>query len=172
MNRTKIKKHLDEIFSHYIRIVHADEGGKARCFTCDKIAPYHKLYCGHFASRKHLPTRWDARNCRPQCYACNMLRGGEQWNFGKRLNQRSAGIAERVFAEAASGRKWSTAELCNMVSHYRAALIREIKRRQRGHSGVTEATIKIANRHRRLEIFNPNKDFEQEVISSNKKPDI
>jgi len=164
MNRTKIKKHLDEIFSHYIRLKHADEFGKARCWTCDKTAPYHKLYCGHFASRKYLPTRWDERNCRPQCYACNMLRGGEQWNFGKRLNKRSAGIAERVFAEATGGRKWTTTELCNMVSHYREALVREIRRTQRQRAGVTETTIKVAHRHRGLAIFNQNKDREQEVI--------
>lgn len=151
LSRKKIKKLLDEIFSHYIRIKEADEHGNSRCWTCGKSAHYSKQYCGHFASRRWLATRWDERNCRTQCYACNVLRFGEQWKFGNRLDKQCGGIAERIMQKAENKRTWSTRELCHLVNHYRAALEKEIPRLQSTDNSITERTFAVLGRVRKFQ---------------------
>ena len=85
ISRTSLVKKLDAEFSIYIRNRFA-ENGFAKCITCDKIDLPKNLQCGHFQSRKHYSTRWDEINCQVQCYACNVMRYGEQYKFGLYLN--------------------------------------------------------------------------------------
>lgn len=74
----KIKKKLDAIFSKYIRAKYPKV-----CYTCNK--PNDRLQCGHFISRKHLPTRWSEDNCRPQCWGCNGYGKGMPLEFEEKL---------------------------------------------------------------------------------------
>lgn len=78
---------LDQAFSWYIRLTHADEDGNCKCFTCDKVLHWSKIQNGHFISRRRLKTRWRPDNCRPQCYGCNIASSGMQWLFGKYLDE-------------------------------------------------------------------------------------
>ncbi len=80
-------KRLDMAFSWYMRLRYSDEDGTGECYTCGKKDHWTRLQNGHFISRKHYKTKWRSDNCRPQCYACNIRRNGEQWLFGKYLDE-------------------------------------------------------------------------------------
>lgn len=76
----KLKKELDRVFSIYIR-----SNYPKRCYTCGKVGV--TLQCGHFVSRQYLATRWDERNCRPQCVGCNMFGNGQLLDFEENLKK-------------------------------------------------------------------------------------
>jgi len=79
----KWKKELDAIFSRYIR--QRDNG---QCFTCPKKDDPKKMQNGHFVPRQYLSVRWDEKNCNCQCYACNMLYGGQGATYAVRLAEK------------------------------------------------------------------------------------
>ena len=84
-----LKKRADRVFSDWIRCSAAS--GPMECATCITCGAVHKwtlLQCGHFISRVHLSTRYDERNCAPQCYACNVLRRGTPGEFALYLQRR------------------------------------------------------------------------------------
>lgn len=82
-----------------MRLIHSDdETGMGKCFTCDQELHWTKLQNGHFISRARMATRFRPDNCRPQCYACNIRRSGEQWLFGKKLDEHyGQGHADRMY---------------------------------------------------------------------------
>lgn len=71
------KNHADVWFSRYIR--QRDK----KCYTCNTNSP--KLQCGHFVPRQYLATRYDEINNHAQCYACNMLFGGQPSKYAINL---------------------------------------------------------------------------------------
>lgn len=81
---SKLKKKLDSIFSTYVRTKYA-KNGRLQCYTCPKSGTIAELQNGHFVPRQYLRTRWDERNCRPQCYACNLLYNGQPSRFAANL---------------------------------------------------------------------------------------
>ena len=84
---SKLKKELDKWFSLYIRLRDATDEGMVQCFTCGVVKYYKSgMQCGHFQSRRHLPTRFDEENCAPQCVSCNMFKQGEQYKFALNLD--------------------------------------------------------------------------------------
>lgn len=76
---------LDNVFSIYIRQKYADEKGFCKCYTCGKIDHWKSLQCGHYLSRKHYSTRWEEKNCFPQCVKCNIFSEGNKPSFARRL---------------------------------------------------------------------------------------
>lgn len=85
IKRTKIKvkdwkedemKVADNAFSKFILAKY----GK-NCYTCGNPA----ADCGHFISRRHMATRYDERNARPQCTYCNRFRHGRPELFRYKL---------------------------------------------------------------------------------------
>lgn len=40
---------------------------------------------GHYVSRSVRTTRWERSNCRPQCYGCNVMHGGQPITFRENL---------------------------------------------------------------------------------------
>lgn len=82
------KKELDKVFSKWVRLQGAwDQNGELvnRCYTCDVIQPISKMQNSHFVARQFLATRYDERNCRASCYACNMFYGGQPSTFARKL---------------------------------------------------------------------------------------
>jgi len=87
-------KELDSWFSKYIRLKY----DKGRCYTCGYVAPWKRLQNGHMVSRYYLSTRFDERNCRPQCYTCNMFRKGMIPDFSQRLEKELGdGITKELY---------------------------------------------------------------------------
>ena len=65
-----LTKKLDVVYSKYIRLRDAMEGGSTRCISCGQIKPFDKMDCGHFHSRTHKSTRWDEDNTHSECSFC------------------------------------------------------------------------------------------------------
>ncbi len=93
------KNHADVWFSRYIRL------RDKKCYTCDTTSP--KLQCGHFVPRQYLATRYDEINNHAQCYACNMLFGGQpsryalnlERDYGKDIVQKLEDSRKLIFRE-------------------------------------------------------------------------
>jgi hypothetical protein len=83
---SKWKSELDRVFSKWVRTVYSKDG-RVACYTCGKIAPIEEMDCGHFNPRQYLETRWDERNCKPQCTHCNRYKNGEPTIFARNLVQ-------------------------------------------------------------------------------------
>jgi len=88
--RKGLIKKLDTVFSHYIRMRHANVNGYVECVTCGKHDHWKSMDCGHFMSRKFMSTRWHEDNCQVQCKSCNVFRYGEQYKYSIWLGQEKA----------------------------------------------------------------------------------
>lgn len=118
--RSSIVKELDKWFSLFIRLRHADEREFAKCITCNKVAHYKELQCGHFMSRKHYATRWDEVNCQVQCSGCNVFRYGEQYKFSKWLDENyKEGTSEALHIKSNEVLKLSDSELLDKIQYYK-----------------------------------------------------
>ena len=120
-SRKNLIKRLDKIFSEYIRLKHADKKGMVKCYTCNKKAYWRGegMQNGHFISRRSRILRWDERNCRIQCYSCNVMRYGESYIFGVKLNaEYGYNIAEELLIESKKIIKQSDQELLDLINLY------------------------------------------------------
>jgi hypothetical protein len=119
LTRSKLVKKLDTVFSQYIRQKNAvDE--ISTCFTCGKKDHWKKLQNGHFQSRKHYSTRWDEINCQVQCAGCNVFKYGEQYVFGKKLDQKFGyGTSERLHLKSKQIIKLADFELEDLIIRYK-----------------------------------------------------
>lgn len=79
---SKLKKELDAIFSKFIR-----SRDKGQCYTCPKKDDPKRMQNGHFVPRQYLSVRFDEINCHCQCYACNMLYGGQPSRYAMNLER-------------------------------------------------------------------------------------
>jgi 5-methylcytosine-specific restriction endonuclease McrA len=120
--RKTIVKKLDKLFSLYIRTRYA-KNEIAECITCGKKAHYKKLQAGHFMSRKNYATRWEEKNVEVQCYACNVMRYGEQYKFGLYLEKKHGqGTAEKLQRLSRQTVKFSNDDLLEKIKHYKTVL--------------------------------------------------
>ena len=96
---SQLKKELDKVFSIYIRQKYAKEE-KVHCYTCGVLQDIKRIQNGHFVSRGYLATRFDERNCKPQCVGCNVFGGGKTAVFANRLEKETPGIVKELYREA------------------------------------------------------------------------
>lgn len=120
---SKLTKELDKVFSIYIRKKYADKDGIAACYTCGVRKPWKEQQCGHFVSRAHRSVRWEQKNVRVQCYACNCLRSGNLAEFTVRL-QRECGaeFVDQLLKMKYHIVKHSTVELQNLIDWYKGQI--------------------------------------------------
>ena len=120
--RKTIIKKLDAIFSEYVRRKHADKNGIVKCYTCNKRA-YWKgegMQNGHFISRSSRILRWNEQNCRPQCYACNCMRYGQNYIFAMNLNtEYGYDIAAELLQKSRQLIKQTDYELEDLIKRYK-----------------------------------------------------
>ena len=125
---SKLKKELDKWFSLYIRLRKATDTGLAQCYTCGKVVHYKKLQCGHFQSRKFLPTRFNEQNCQVQCAKCNIFSQGEQWLFGLKLDKDyGIGTAQDLELLSKSTVKITRVEYNENITYYKT-LVKNLKK--------------------------------------------
>lgn len=116
----QMKKKVDEWCSKFVRWSAADEDGYAKCYTCGKEDHVSKLQAGHFASRRHMNTRWDHEwNIRVQCISCNLYSQGEQWVFGQALDKERPGVSAEVMRRSKQLKKFGMPELRKMYEWYK-----------------------------------------------------
>ena len=113
--RSKLVKKLDTVFSQYIRLSNADNNGYCTCVTCNKTFHWKKIQAGHFMSRKHFSIRWDERNVKPQCVACNVYRAGEQYKYSIYLGKE---LANELYLQSKELVKFTNYELEDMINDY------------------------------------------------------
>tara|TARA_R100000781_G_scaffold10857_1_gene10134 strand:+ start:638 stop:1042 length:405 start_codon:yes stop_codon:yes gene_type:complete len=122
ITRRNLVKKLDTIFSEYIRRKHSDKNGIVKCYTCNKKA-YWKgegMQNGHFISRYSRILRWDENNCRPQCYACNCMRYGQNYIFAMNLNKEFGyDIASELLIKSKQISKLSNDEMISLINKYK-----------------------------------------------------
>ena len=96
-NKKSSKAKADRYFSLYIRLSNCDSNGLTKCVTCGKVSHYKSLHTGHFMGRRYEATRYDEKNCAPQCVACNTFNQGEQFRFGQWIDKTyGEGTAEKL----------------------------------------------------------------------------
>jgi len=113
--RSKLVKKLDTVFSQYIRRSNADNNGYCTCVTCNKTFHWKEIQAGHFMSRKHYSIRWDERNVKPQCVACNVYRAGEQYKYSIFLGKELSNV---LYLQSKDIVKFTNYELENMINDY------------------------------------------------------
>ncbi len=122
ISRKSLVKKLDTIFSEYIRRKYSDKNGIVKCYTCNKKA-YWKgegMQNGHFISRASRILRWDENNCRPQCYACNCMRYGQNYIFAMNLNKEFGyDIASDLLRKSKQIVKLSNDDLLSLINKYK-----------------------------------------------------
>ena len=108
------KKKLDAVFSKFIR--YRDQG---QCFTCPKKDHPKKMQNGHFVPRQYLSERYDERNCNCQCYACNMLYGGQPSKYAVELEKKyGRGIVEELESKRQEITKRTVEWYDEQIEHY------------------------------------------------------
>lgn len=98
----KLKEELDRIFSHYIRLRDANDNGFCKCITCGTMWEWRVIHNGHYIPRQHIATRYDTRNCSPQCPICNINLRGNLEKY-KRAIIRRHGV--KVLEELEAGKR-------------------------------------------------------------------
>jgi len=58
----------------------------AECITCKTVKPIKELQAGHFISRRVNALRFDPENLNVQCYSCNVMKYGEQYQYAKEID--------------------------------------------------------------------------------------
>ena len=113
--RSSLVKKLDTVFSQYTRLSNADNNGYCTCVTCNKTFHWKEIQAGHFMSRKHYSTRWDERNVKTQCVACNVYRAGEQYKYSLFLGSEVANV---LYLQSKEIVKFTNYELEDMINDY------------------------------------------------------
>lgn len=113
------KKEADAVFSRFIRNKFAVDG-MVKCYTCNHLGEIKKMQNGHCLPRQYLSMRYSEKNCRPQCYACNMLYGGQIVVF---LNKLCAEYGEDFRKELEREKwkitKWSIYDYREIIDKYK-----------------------------------------------------
>ena len=113
------KKRADGDFSRHIRQKYANSEGIVKCYTCPRRDHWKNLQNGHFVPRQYLSTRYDERNCRPQCYACNMLYGGQPSEYASNLiKEYGQGIIEELNQKKHEITKWYPVDYEQLINKY------------------------------------------------------
>jgi hypothetical protein len=120
---SSLEKKLDQVFSWYIRKSHADKNGYCKCVTCGKVVHWKDIQCGHFISRRHKATRWEEKNCGPQCVGCNIYNQGAGPAYASYLIRKyGEGIVDLLLAKSRSVWKGGRFEYEAMISEYEEKL--------------------------------------------------
>ena len=116
----KLKKKADAEFSKYVR--YRDgwyRGGQwwCSCITCNVEKPLKEMQAGHFVTRSKNIVRYDEMNVNAQCVGCNMFKAGEQYLYGRALDDKyGEGTAEDLMSKRHLTHKLTIPELEQIIS--------------------------------------------------------
>ena len=116
----KLKKTADKYYSLATRYRFADKRGDtwyASCITCGVEKPIKQLQCGHFMSRRHNILRYRDENTAAQCYGCNVMSQGRQYEFGIAIDELyGTGTAKALHQESKQLHPLTVEELQQIIS--------------------------------------------------------
>lgn len=120
MTVKSLKKKADTVFSQYVRYrdgVRRTDGWYSECITCGTEKPLKQMQAGHFVSRRVNILRFDERNVNAQCYACNVMRYGEQYMYAKQLDLKYGdGTADELMSQRHQTHKFKVPELEQIIN--------------------------------------------------------
>ena len=112
-----LKKVADKYFSKYVRLRDSQDG-YGNCITCGRNYHYKQAQAGHFVSRRCNLLRYDEQNVNLQCFACNVMEHGDQYNYAKQLDLKYGnGTAEKLHSQRSISHKLTIPELEQIISH-------------------------------------------------------
>ena len=110
---------LDRVFSRYIRMKDADEGGTVSCVTCGRLFHWSEVHCGHWIKRQHQSVRFREENTGPQCVRCNLHMGGCQDEYAAHiLRKYGQATFDDLLAKKREAKKWTRGELESLIEEY------------------------------------------------------
>lgn len=127
---SSLKKKADAIFSKYIRYRDGEQrtdGWWTECITCGTWKPSSQMQAGHFVSRKVNSLRYTEINVNGQCYSCNVMRYGEQFQYAKNLDLKYGdNTANELHRRRFETHKFTIPELEVIIEEYKQ-LVKEIE---------------------------------------------
>lgn len=115
-----LKKKADSVFSLYIRQRDAEWVNgewQCTCITCGVMKPLKQMQNGHFVSRRCTSLRYDEQNCNAQCYQCNVMEHGMQYQYALALDDKyGEGTADRLFRQRFQSHKLTISELEDIIT--------------------------------------------------------
>lgn len=114
---------MDTEYSFNLRAGTAAAQGSpyVRCFTCNAMAHWKDMDCGHYEQREMMGTRFDIRNTRIQCHACNRMHEGQKATFGARLREQGVDVdSVHLLAEMWGRTRPARETLIEQIKEYRA----------------------------------------------------
>jgi hypothetical protein len=116
---SQLKKLADQLHSLATRYRFGEvKNGQwvAQCITCGIEKPIKQLQCGHFMSRQYNILRYSEENTAPQCYGCNVMHQGKQYEFGFQLDLLYGdGTAKRLHKESKTLHQFKREELEEII---------------------------------------------------------
>ena len=113
---------LDTVFSRFVRMSWADEGGTVRCVTCGKLLHWKESHASHFCSRRHMSTRWDKMNVHPCCPRCNVFEYGALDEYSRFIIDTYGREAfDALLSSKRETKKWTRPELEGLIRKYESA---------------------------------------------------
>ena len=135
MSHKQLEKKADEAFSDFIRLSYANEQGMVSCSTCDFRDLWKYLTNGHYRSRDSRSTRWEEKNCSPQCVGCNSFGkgggGGEKVKHAEFIDKtHGKGTADAMIKQSHEIKIFNRVDLIAIILHYRMKAKELLKQKQ------------------------------------------
>ena len=113
---SSLKKKADKLWSQYIRLRDSNSNGIGECITCGVQKPWKQGQCGHFISRSCNLLRYDEENTNFQCYSCNVMNHGEQYQYAINLDLKyGAGTATKLHKQRNTPHQFTVDELLEVI---------------------------------------------------------
>lgn len=104
----------------------------AQCITCKVEKPIKQLQCGHFISRAHNILRYEEMNTGPQCYGCNVMQQGRQFQFSIEIDLLyGPGSAKSLLETSKQSHQFKREELLEIIAD-RKEQVKFYERQQNG----------------------------------------
>jgi hypothetical protein len=114
LSRSRMIKEADRVFSIFIR-----ERDRGKPCVTSWISWEENFQCWHFASRRHLNTRWFEKNAHGQSPRDNCWWAGEQFKHGQAIDKMyGAWTAEGIMRLANDISKTSDEEILMHIRYY------------------------------------------------------
>jgi len=114
------RQKLWKIFAEYIKLRDSDEKGYCKCISCGKEMFWKQAQAGHFISRSlSNQLYFDPINVNPQCYECNMIKGGNLKGYSNGLEKKyGKGTVKDLRKRAKQIKVFYISELKSIISFY------------------------------------------------------
>lgn len=118
-NLSDLIAEADAMFSKFVRLSVADKNGYIKCFICGKKVHWTKAENMHYIKRgASLFLRFDLRNNKAGCNECNSVKGGNYFEYAKKLEVQSPGITDLLYEEGNIVIKLSRSEAQSIIDEY------------------------------------------------------